>query len=199
MILLRSLKDSFSKIFIANFRVTEDYRERVLIMSNNSEGFIKGQLELINAFGFRWGFPINPSVPDSILCVGSRWRQIGVFRFLRRNSTRVGDTRMSLLEAKAGAAVFLSLIVTWTSVVSNAFSQLKKLVSWFSQISDFENNLHKSEKSKNLVKIIYQALIHELMNEIKRWPDVWTLFRTFFDLSKSKNREMFENHGTIFF
>ena len=36
--------------------VTDDYRDRVLMMSTNSEGFIKGQLKLINEFGFRWVF-----------------------------------------------------------------------------------------------------------------------------------------------
>ena len=36
-----------------SFNVDDDYKERVLMMSKTSEGFIKGQLELINNYGFR--------------------------------------------------------------------------------------------------------------------------------------------------
>ena len=53
------LKDSITKMRTSyNSKIADDYRDRVLMISNNSEGFIKGQLELINEFGFRWVFPV---------------------------------------------------------------------------------------------------------------------------------------------
>ena len=38
---------------------------------------------------------VNRSVPDSLMCVGSRVRQIGAFRPLRRDCARLKDRRMS--------------------------------------------------------------------------------------------------------
>ena len=40
----------------SNYMVTDEYRDRVLMISNNSDEFIEGQLELINTFGFRLCF-----------------------------------------------------------------------------------------------------------------------------------------------
>ena len=38
---------------------------------------------------------LNPSVPDSIICVGSRWRQISTFRLLTRDGSRLRARKMS--------------------------------------------------------------------------------------------------------
>ena len=61
----------------------------------------------------------NLSVPDSLICVGDRWRQIAAFRPLRRDCTRLSDRRMSWIVSKSRPAVFLSYIEAETSVKSH--------------------------------------------------------------------------------
>ena len=69
----------------------------------------------------------NPSVPDSLICVGARMRQIGAFRPLRRDCVRLRDRRMSWIVSKRRAAVFLSHIAAETSVKYYEVSQFKKV------------------------------------------------------------------------
>ena len=54
-------------------------------------------------------------------------RQIGAFRSLRRDCTRLRDHRMSLIESKGRAAVFISLNEAGTSVKSRVLSHFKKI------------------------------------------------------------------------
>ena len=51
---------------------------------------------------------INRSVPDNLICVGSRVRQIGAFRPLRRDCTRLRQRRISWVVSKGRAFIFLS-------------------------------------------------------------------------------------------
>ena len=50
----------------------------------------------------------NPSVPDSLICVGSRWHQIGAFQSLRRDCERLRDRRKLWIVSKRRATVLLS-------------------------------------------------------------------------------------------
>ena len=50
---------------------------------------------------------LNPSVPDSLICVGSSWHQISAIRPLRRYCRRLEDRKMSRVVSKRRAAVFL--------------------------------------------------------------------------------------------
>ena len=70
---------------------------------------------------------LNPSVPDSLICVGARWRQIGGFRPLKSDLTRLRDRRMNWIVSKGRAAVFLSYIETEASVKSHVLAQFKKV------------------------------------------------------------------------
>ena len=58
----------------------------------------------------------NPSVPYKSICVGARCRQIGEFRPLRRDFTRLKDRKMSWIVSKGRSAGFLSYIGAGTSV-----------------------------------------------------------------------------------
>ena len=78
---------------------------------------------------------INPSVPDKSICVGARCRQIGEFRPLRRDFTRLKDRRMSWIVSKGRTAVFLSYIAAGTSVKYYVLSQFKKVCAMI--FSDF--------------------------------------------------------------
>ena len=56
---------------------------------------------------------VNPSVPRSLICVGSRWRQIDAFRLLRRDCARLRRHRMSLIVSKR-RAFCLCVIYSWS-------------------------------------------------------------------------------------
>ena len=51
---------------------------------------------------------LNPSVSDSLICVGSRFGQIGAFRSLRRDCTRLRHRRISWIVSKGRTAGFPS-------------------------------------------------------------------------------------------
>ena len=48
----------------------------------------------------RLKFKFNPSFPDSLICVGSHCRQIGVFRTLKVGFVRLRGRRMVILDQK---------------------------------------------------------------------------------------------------
>ena len=49
---------------------------------------------------------LYPSLPDSIICVGARWRQIGAFRPFGRDCTRLRDRRRSCIVFKRSCRGF---------------------------------------------------------------------------------------------
>ena len=51
-------------------------------------------------------FCLHPSVPDSLICAGSRWRQIGAFGPMRRDCARLRNSWTSKMVSK-GLARFL--------------------------------------------------------------------------------------------
>ena len=71
-------------------------------------------VEHVNPFGMercritKLNVILNPSVPDSIICVGSRLSQIGAFWPLTSDCTRLRHRRMSWMVPESRAAVFLS-------------------------------------------------------------------------------------------
>ena len=56
------------------------------------------------SFLSRENLSINRSVPESLICVGSRLRQIGAFRLLRRDCTGLRHRRMSWTVSKGRAS-----------------------------------------------------------------------------------------------
>ena len=68
----------------------------------------------------------NPSVPDSLIYVGSCLHQIGVFRVLTRDYARLRHRGMSWIAPKGPAVVFLSLMKAGTSVISQVLPPFKK-------------------------------------------------------------------------
>ena len=59
----------------------------------------------------------NPSVPESLICVGSRWRQIDAFQPSRRDCTRLRHRRTSWMVAKYWASAFLSKFVIFGTLI----------------------------------------------------------------------------------
>ena len=79
---------------------------------------------------------VNQSLTDSLICVCSRLRQIGVFRSLKGDCTRLRHLRMSWIVLKGRASI---LYHTFVYVIYHTFvlSQFKKSKAGISQISRF--------------------------------------------------------------
>ena len=147
----------------------------------------------------------NPSVPDSLTCVGARWRQIGAFWPLRRNCTRLRNHRKSWIVSNVEQRFFYhTLKLEHRS--NQAYSRKKDNSAMiFKNFHDFLTL--RADCARLRGRRILERVLLQLQFMVKeRQPDILTLFSRFYDLSvsrdplsKSKKREICKNLGTFFF
>ena len=131
-------------------------------------------------------------------------RQIGAFQPLRRDCAKVRDRRVWIV-SNGRAAVFLS----YMEVKSHQFSEFQKvctiMVIYFKKIHDLSTlradcgRLRDHRILKIMAKrraVVPLCLIEAEVTPGQRFYELWVSRNL---LSKLKNRELRENHGTNFF
>ena len=133
-------------------------------------------------------FYTNLSVPDSLICIGSRVRQIGAFRLLKTDCTRLRHRRMSWVVSK-GRGVFSIINWSWNICQVTRTLAIQKI-----RIPNFTNFTIFLALRADCARLKCHRILSRRFDTLFK-----ILFLKYFNLavsrnppSKSKNREICE-------